>query len=177
MATSAPPGPTLTSTTFSQKQQFADVFLRENATTRRVIAAIAHDQSEFRPHPSSKTALETANIFCRSQGRIAAALSNQWQWPPQFGPAPTTMADLLADFDASTEAVKQALAAAPESRLFETVTFFTGPKQTGEVPVIQLIWFMLLDAIHHRGQLSIYLRMSGGKVPSIYGPTKDEPWT
>lgn len=176
MATSAAPSPALTSTTFSQKQQFTDVFLRENATTRRVIAAIGEDQSEFSPHPSSKTARETANIFCRSQGRIAAALNNQWQWPPQFAPAPGTMAELLADFDASTEAVKHALAAASESRLFETVTFLTGPKQTGDIPVIQLIWLMLLDAIHHRGQLSVYLRMSGGKVPSIYGPTKDEPW-
>jgi len=38
------------------------------------------------------------------------------------------------------------------------------------------MWFMLLDSIHHRGQLSVYVRMAGGKVPSIYGPSADEPW-
>jgi uncharacterized damage-inducible protein DinB len=176
MATSAPLAPTLTPATFRQKQQFTDVFLRENATTRRVLAAIGDGQSEFRPQGSSKAAREVANIFCHSQGGIASALNNQWQWPPHFGPAPTTMAEVLANFDATTELVKQALASAPESRLFETVPFLTAPKQVGEVPVIQLMWFMLLDAIHHRGQLSIYLRMSGGKVPSIYGPSADEPW-
>lgn len=177
MATSAPPVPASTPSTFSQKQQFTDVFVRENATTRRVLTAIGDGQSEFRPRPSSKAAREVANIFCHSQGGIAAALNNQWQWPPHFGPAPATMSEVLANFDATTEAVKQALASTPKSRLFETVPFVTGPKQVGDVPVIQLMWFMLLDAIHHRGQLSTYLRMSGGTVPSIYGPSSDEPWT
>ena len=37
-------------------------------------------------------------------------------------------------------------------------------------------WFMLSDQIHHRGQLTVYLRMIGGKVPAIYGPSSDEPW-
>ena len=38
------------------------------------------------------------------------------------------------------------------------------------------LWMILCDQIHHRGQFSIYLRMADGKVPSIYGPTADEPW-
>ncbi len=40
----------------------------------------------------------------------------------------------------------------------------------------KFLWMLLCDQIHHRGQFSIYLRMAGGKVPSIYGPTADEPW-
>jgi uncharacterized damage-inducible protein DinB len=44
------------------------------------------------------------------------------------------------------------------------------------VPKIDFLWFLLCDQIHHRGQLSVYLRMAGGKVPSIYGPSGDEPW-
>jgi uncharacterized damage-inducible protein DinB len=79
-------------------------------------------------------------------------------------------------FDATTKAAQQALANTPESRLLETVPFFTGPKQMGNVRVIDILWFMLLDSIHHRGQLSVYVRMTGGKVPSIYGPSGDEPW-
>lgn len=41
---------------------------------------------------------------------------------------------------------------------------------------MDLLWFLLFDEIHHRGQFSIYLRMADGKVPSIYGPSADEPW-
>ena len=44
------------------------------------------------------------------------------------------------------------------------------------VSVKDLVWGMLHDQIHHRGQLSVYLRIVGGKVPSIYGPSADEPW-
>ena len=41
---------------------------------------------------------------------------------------------------------------------------------------LDVLWFLLNDQIHHRGQFSVYLRMAGAKVPSIYGPSKDEPW-
>ncbi len=92
-------------------------------------------------------------------------------------PVPASYADVIAAFDQTTEAVKSALSNAPDSRMAETVTFLTGPKQFGEIAVSQLVWFMLMDAIHHRGQFTVYLRAAGAKVPSIYGPTADEPWT
>jgi uncharacterized damage-inducible protein DinB len=57
-----------------------------------------------------------------------------------------------------------------------SVTFFTGPKQMGKYSLDDFAWFILHDHIHHRGQLSVYVRMAGGKVPSIYGPSADEPW-
>jgi uncharacterized damage-inducible protein DinB len=160
----------------SPKQQFVDVFKRESATTRRVLHAMAEAQSEFRPHPRSQCAREIASIFSLGQGGIAAALTNNWQWPPQFPPTPATYAQVLANFEATNHAAFQALENTPDARLFETVPFITGPKQMGEVRVIDLMWFMLLDSIHHRGQLSIYVRMTEGKVPSIYGPSADEPW-
>ena len=159
----------------SSKQQFSDVYKKENAVTRRVMTALPESQSEFRPHPSSKTAREVASIFSLGNGGIAAALTNNWHWPPQFPPTPATYAEVVAMFDATTKAAQQALANTPESRLLETVPFFTGPKQMGNVRVIDILWFMLLDSIHHRGQLSVYVRMTGGKVPSIYGPSGDEP--
>jgi uncharacterized damage-inducible protein DinB len=160
----------------SPKQQFTDVFKRENAVTRRVLTAFPESQSDFRPHEKSKSAREIAAIFSLGNGGIAAALTNNWQWPPQFPPTPATYAEVVAMFDATTQAANQALANTPDARLFETVPFFTAPKQMGDVRVVDILWFMLLDSIHHRGQLSVYVRMAGGKVPSIYGPTGDEPW-
>jgi uncharacterized damage-inducible protein DinB len=65
----------------------------------------------------------------------------------------------------------------PENQdLDGTVVFMVGPRQKGDVPLADFVEFMLGDQIHHRGQLSVYLRMAGGKVPSIYGPSADEPW-
>jgi len=42
---------------------------------------------------------------------------------------------------------------------------------------MDFLWFLLMDMVHHRGQFSVYLRMADGKVPSIYGPSADEPWS
>jgi uncharacterized damage-inducible protein DinB len=50
------------------------------------------------------------------------------------------------------------------------------PKQTGDVRRVDVRWLMLMDGVHHRGPLSVYLRMADGTVPSIYGPSADEPW-
>lgn len=91
-------------------------------------------------------------------------------------PAPATFDEALAAYEQGVAGVIAAVEKMPESRLGETVQFFTGPKQMGDVPVGDFFWFTLMDHIHHRGQLSVYVRMTGGKVPSIYGPSGDEPW-
>ena len=57
-----------------------------------------------------------------------------------------------------------------------SVQLFVAPKTLGDYPTMEFLWFLLFDHIHHRGQLSVYLRMVG-KVPSIYGPSGDQPWT
>jgi uncharacterized damage-inducible protein DinB len=52
--------------------------------------------------------------------------------------------------------------------------FYYQGKVVSNRPAGEFIWFCLFDAIHHRGQLSAYLRPMGGKVPAIYGPSADE---
>lgn len=173
----ADPQPTTAPRGTSSKQQFTDALKRESATTRRVIAALPEGKSEFKPHEALRTARELAALLAFGQGAMAAALTNNWQWPPAFPPAPESYAEVLASFDATNQAVMQALENTPDARLYETVQFFTAPKQMGQVRVLDLMWFLLSDSIHHRGQFSIYLRMTGGKVPSIYGPSADEPWS
>ena len=95
-----------------------------------------------------------------------------------IGGNPLTAADVkaLAAYEASGKEFLATLEKTPESRLLDKVTFFTGPKQMGEVPVGDLLWMTLMDSVHHRGKMSVYIRIAGGKVPSIYGPTADEPW-
>src|SRR3981081_3689599 len=101
----------------SPKQQFLDVFKRESATTRRVLKALPDSATELRPHPTSQCAREVASIFSLGQGLAAAALTNNWQWPPQFPAAPATYAEVLANFEATNHAVLQALANTPDPRL------------------------------------------------------------
>jgi uncharacterized damage-inducible protein DinB len=64
----------------------------------------------------------------------------------------------------------------PASALQATITVPAGKGVTADVRKLDFLWLMLNDQIHHRGQLSVYTRMAGGKVPSMYGPSGDEPW-
>lgn len=161
----------------SALKHFTEVWERENAITRRVLHAVPPEQAEFRPTEQMKTARELAFVFTLDQGGIAAALSGEWTWPPEFPKAaPETLEEVLGAFEASTAAVRHALANVLVARLDEKVPFYVGPKTPGDVTVQELIWFLVHDTVHHRGQLSTYLRVMGAKVPSIYGPSADEPW-
>jgi uncharacterized damage-inducible protein DinB len=158
------------------KQQFADVWAKENSTTRRVLASVPRDQGNARPIENMPSVRELAFVFSKGQSSIASALNGRWEWPGRVPPIPDTWEDVLAAFDATSTMVRDAIAGVPLSRLDETVEFYVGPKRTAQVPVAEVIWFTLLDSIHHRGQLSVYLRALHAKVPSIYGPSADEPW-
>lgn len=161
----------------SPKQQFHDVFTRELLVTRRALRAMPEEHSEFRPHPRARNARELAWSFSLTQASMAAALTDQWSWPPHFPAAPESYDAVLTSFDATAQAVLQALANAPDARLLATVPFMAGPGHPADARVLEVIWFMLMDAVHHRGQFTVYLRLVGAKVPSIYGPSLDEPWT
>jgi uncharacterized damage-inducible protein DinB len=83
---------------------------------------------------------------------------------------------IISALDASHKRVVDLVSGMSEEQLKDTVQFYVAPKTLGNIPRLQLLWMLLHDQIHHRGQFSIYLRMADGKVPTIYGPTADEPW-
>lgn len=162
---------------FSMKQQFADVYAREHVTTLKCLKSFPADRSAYRPHERSDSALQLAWRFVMENNVALAALRGPLQLTGSFPPPPESFTEIVNAYEASARELTETLASTPDSRLQETVQFFTAPKQMGDVPVSEILWFMLLDSVHHRGQLSVYLRCSGGKVPSIYGPSADEPWT
>jgi uncharacterized damage-inducible protein DinB len=99
-----------------------------------------------------------------------------WSQAPAFPPAPESLDTVIEMFEKGCGRVAAIVADLRDDQLYGTVQFFIAPKTLGDVPTMQFMWMMLCDQIHHRGQLSTYLRMADGKVPSIYGPTADEPW-
>lgn len=162
--------------TRSAKERFLNSYQRERDTTLKVLRAFPAEQCEFRPHERSKTARELAWTFAVEQHAGLLALKGEFKLGGAWPPAPGAWDDVVQAFARNSDAVIEYLRAASDSDLDGTVTFFSGPKQTAEYSIEDFVWFMLHDQIHHRGQLSVYLRMAGGKVPSIYGPSADEPW-
>jgi uncharacterized damage-inducible protein DinB len=160
------------------KHQFLETYEREHATTMRVLRAYPADQLELRPHEKAKTARELAWMFVLER-RLGTAVHHNAlaSGAPTPMPAPPESWDeLLGALETAHQDFASLIRSTPDEQLFEKVRFLVGPKTMGDVSRMDFLWFLLHDQIHHRGQFSIYLRMAGGRVPSIYGPTADEPW-
>jgi uncharacterized damage-inducible protein DinB len=81
--------------------------------------------------------------------------------------------EMLALWKKSTQALRERLERLDDSGWHRPAKFLMGGKVINEAPTSELLWGFLLDMVHHRGQLSTYIRPMGGKVPSIYGPSGD----
>jgi uncharacterized damage-inducible protein DinB len=90
---------------------------------------------------------------------------------------PADYKDILAAFESGVRDTAAKISAAKEEDLNKTMPFPVGPKKMADLRRLDVLWTALMDQVHHRGQFSVYLRLAGGKLPSIYGPTADEPWT
>jgi uncharacterized damage-inducible protein DinB len=161
------------------KQAFLDTYESEHATTMRVLRAYPIDKLDLRPHEMCKSARDLAWVFVMERRLGTSVFNNEFasRGPSGTPPAPPESWDeLLGALDDAHKSFADLVRSTPEAALSDKVKFFTGPKTMGDIPRMAWLWFLLHDQIHHRGQFSIYLRMAGGKVPSIYGPTADEPW-
>lgn len=173
MTTSATP--VSSRTAISEKARFLKTFEKEAATTLRVLQAYPEAECGLKPHERSNTALNLAWMFVMEQLLIVKALEGE-AIGGGFPKPPEEWKTVIETYEKGRDELLGLLRDPANPDLDGAVKFFTGPKQVGDVPLDEFVWFILHDQIHHRGQLSVYLRMAGGKVPSIYGPTADEPW-
>jgi uncharacterized damage-inducible protein DinB len=163
----------------SPKQQFLDAYEREHAITMKVLRAYPPEKADLRPHPKCKTARELAWIFFQERGLGTAGLHDAFaKGVPNNVPAPPPdkWEDILSAIEQAHGEFRKTFESFTDEQLFEPIKFFGGPKTLVDYPRLTFAWFLSHDQIHHRGQMSVYLRMADAKVPSIYGPTADEPW-
>ena len=163
----------------SERQKFLDAYEREHAITMKVLRAYPPEKSELQPHPKCKPARDLAWIFVLERGLGKAGLSNAFASGQRGGTPPAPPAkweDVLSALEGAHAEFREVFNSFTDEQLLEPIKFFGGPKMLIDIPRLDFAWFLLNDQIHHRGQLSIYLRMADAKVPSIYGPSLDEPW-
>ena len=138
----------------------------------RVFKAYPKDKGDFKPHDMSRTGSELAFTLAMEQGMAMAGLmagkidGNEGSMPAK----PADMDGIISMFEKNYKDVSEKIKALSEEELNGEMSFF-GNKMSK----MDLLWLMIKDGIHHRGQFSVYIRNAGGKVPSIYGPSADEP--
>jgi len=154
-------------------------FDREMGVTRKLLERVPDGQFDWQPHPRSMTL-----------GRLAAHLAELPHWvsitisqdgfdmstarPEGYQP-PATRDAVLALFDANTAAARAALAGRGDGELMAPWSLFQGKQTLFTMPKATVLrTFVFNHMVHHRGQLSVYLRMHDVPLPSMYGPSADE---
>jgi uncharacterized damage-inducible protein DinB len=152
-------------------------FDHEMANTRKALERVPDGQLQFRPHEKSWTLRELAGHVAQVPGWLTVTLRTPELDISQPFPQPKldTKADVLAAFDAALAEARPALAGASNEDLMATWTMKMGEEVVFSMPKVAVIRsFVMNHMIHHRGQLTVYLRLSGGSVPALYGPSADE---
>jgi uncharacterized damage-inducible protein DinB len=156
-----------------QKALFLKYWEKEMPATRKVIERVP-EGPDYRPDPKSRTAREIAWLIVREQQELVDGLERgRLEW--REVPAPPTMKAVLAAYDRLHETLSTRLKAIDPARWEGRVPFVYGGQEVMNEPGYDNAWGFLFDMIHHRGQLSTYLRPMGSTVPQIYGPSADEP--
>ncbi|MCG3119374.1 MAG: hypothetical protein ALAOOOJD_01766 [bacterium] len=164
----------------NEKERFLQTWEREFQITLKVLRAYPSDQLNLQPHERSRSAKELAWTFVVDQGLVNKIVSLQtldFKSMPPPPPPPATMKEIVAAYESTHDEMAKKFRNFSEADFNKTIRFPVGPGQMGDLRRAEALWMTMMDQVHHRGQFSVYLRLAGGKVPSIYGPTADEPWT
>ena len=156
-------------------------FDHETKLTRNLVARVPDDRASWKPHPKSMSlgelAIHLANI--ESYG-IAVATRPELDFAALAGTGVTntkwtSRVEALQQFDRNVEAARRAVASLSDDQLRESWTLRFGDHVVATLPRLGA-WrsVVMSHQIHHRGQLSVYLRLNDISVPSIYGPSADE---
>ncbi|HET9949261.1 MAG TPA: DinB family protein [Longimicrobiales bacterium] len=154
-----------------------DEFDQEMATTRRLLERVPDDQGEWRPHKKSFPLAHLAQLVSSIPSWIARTLRTtelSLDEGPGYSIQPTSA--LISAFDKNVREAREALETVTGKDLEPEWSLKSGEHVLYSAPRGAAARGHLNHLIHHRGQLTVYLRLLDVPLPSIYGPTADEKW-
>lgn len=152
-------------------------FDHEMESTRKTLERVPEDKFGWKPHAKSGTMIWLAGHVANIPGWPKVTIEQDSIDVDGFvpPPVPTNRQELLSLFEQNVTAGRAALAAANEAKMFQTWTLKAGGKVMFSMPKIAVLRSMVMNhLIHHRAQLTVYLRMNDVPVPALYGPSADE---
>lgn len=161
-------------------QSLLPEFDQEMKNTRECLSRVPDGKFDYKPHPKSGSMGWLANHVSQMTGWLADMLTSESFDIAPSGkqvdfPTAKTRDELLAMFDKSSAAARASLAKTTDEQLMKTWTLLQNGQTIFAMPRIAVYRGMILNhIIHHRGQLTVYLRLNNVAVPAIYGPSADE---
>jgi uncharacterized damage-inducible protein DinB len=152
---------------------FVQRWEQEQPAFARVIRAMPDGKLDYRPHERSTAAGDLAWQLVQEQEGLCALMDcGEIRWENK--PRPASTAEIADAWDKATGNLRKKLNGLDESKCSGPANFLMGGESVWTDNVGNMVWGFLFDMVHHRGQLSTYLRPMGGKVPAIYGPSADD---
>lgn len=161
----------------SIKDGFLIEMERETNSTRRILDRLKDEDLSFRPHEKSMSLGALAGHVVELHNWVSDALTkNDFNLATDYKPfRPSTVAELKEALDSGYKKNEQTLDAFPEEEWFNQWTMRVDSYVIGEMPKIAALRYVINNhLIHHRGQLTVYLRLLDIPVPGLYGPSADE---
>jgi uncharacterized damage-inducible protein DinB len=148
----------------------------EEKTTQRVLERIPENKLTWKPHPKAYSLGQLAMHIAIAQGRVAtAAVDDVHEFAPIAPPEPKSRREIMDAFSASNATAKKVVRAFDDAKMMSMWTLKRNGKVIMSVPRVGFLRAIMLNHIyHHRGQLSVYIKLLDVPVPSIYGPSADE---
>jgi DinB family len=155
------------------RQYYRECFSAEKPKFVRVLQAVPAGQAGYRPHPRSTSAGDLVWLLA-SELNDACELIDHGE--VHFAPRPSPgLAEAVAAYEHHAAELERRLPGMDDAAWEKNARLMMDGKVVWETTLGDMLFGFLFDAIHHRGQLSTYLRPMGAKVPSIYGPSGDDP--
>jgi uncharacterized damage-inducible protein DinB len=154
------------------REFFITQFSAERPKFVKVIRALPEGKLDYKPHERSSPAGGIAWFLVlemRALVDLVKKHENHWQQSP----GPKTAAEIATEYDKAAGELETALKSTDEAAWARDSKMFVGDRLVKSSPLGETLWDFFLDAIHHRGQLTSYIRPMGGKVPAVYGPSGD----
>ena len=167
--------PTKSATSIAQA--FIAELAMEMPPTRRLLERVPGDKADWKPHPKSFALGHLAQLVARMPGWVTHTMkltALDLSAGPKYSLEKT--ATLLAEFDRCVKEANDVLAKAKDEDFNEPWSLTMGDRVLMTMPRLAVMRQNINHLSHHRGQLTVYLRLLDVPIPSIYGPTADEKW-
>lgn len=150
---------------------------REIGPTRKAVERVPDGKPDWKPHPKSMQLGYLASLVAGMFGWIKMMIDSEYlDLGKGTAPNPANTAERLAFFDQAVASAREALSNTTEEHLLKPWQLRVNGTVVDEKPRYVMITDTFSHLAHHRGQLTVYLRLNDQPVPSIYGPTADEGW-
>ncbi len=152
-------------------------FDQEMATTRRLLERVPSDKAEWKPHAKSFPLGHLAQLVARMPGWITLTIRQpDLDLAAGGGYSFQPTDELLSQFDKHVGEARAALGASTDESFAQPWSLRMGDRVLSTLPRGVVVRTHINHLVHHRGQLTVYLRLLDVPIPSIYGPTADERW-